>query len=737
MYELDSDFGSRVIVDKDARQLEISKLQDLLVGIHDPDVDTNGVEYVPGVSIIIPSWKGQDHLEKCLMSLIEQSIDGSRYEIIVVINGERDDSITLIESLVTQYPSRNIRILILAQASAGAARNLGISAARFEYTTFVDDDDFVGPQFLQQLLRVASPTNIAICPIINVSTAGDYDSESALNKNIVSQRSGPFLLKSAPWLIGFNACKLIPTASLQNLKYSDKLNSGEDICFMSALAVSGDYKAQLGTVSPEGSYYRVLRDDSISRQKLNFDFAVVQRLNVIQELESLRAWNSSGSDEMLLALIRAQAGFIVRYVKEHPSELGQVEDAIRQSEIRAFPWELLNTGKARDLVISYCFPPYSDTSAVVAAKAVVERGKIVDVISNVMLGVRHTDQSLNTIAGRFIENSIEISSTPSFAGWNHISDFVTKGLISANRQNAKIGGYETVYSRVLWPGSHFLAALFKIQHPRVIWSAEFSDPVSSDAAGQPRVGDLVRDELFASLNRGIATHGFKPLQSDSIFEWCEYLTYILADEILFTNENQREYMISKIADRKLRKLILDKSIVRHHPLPPSHSYQSMESLYSLSETVVNIGYFGAFYDNRGLGDVLTALQNTPANVQRDVRLHVFTNRSQDFGEEVRERGLLGIVKHQGYLPYLEFLNLATKFDVLMVNDVERDISMEINPFLPSKYSDYKGSGSKIWGVVDHGSALGRMNLDYKSNVGNGATALNAIISIHSDWLNRS
>ncbi|MHA7303927.1 glycosyltransferase [Arthrobacter sp. TMN-49] len=734
---VDVDFGPKMALDPKARMAEIQQLGFLLNAVRVAEVGSDEGQLAAGVSIIIPSWRGEDRLIRCLTSVVEQSVDPELLEIIVVVNGQRDKSIDLLNAFSQNYPKHRIRIFYVPTPSAGAARNLGIAAASREYTTFVDDDDYVGPKFIEEMLRVALPDRIAVSPIVNVSSEGVEDSDNALNTVIRSKSLLSFPLNSVPVLLGFNACKLIPTNALRGLRYSRELKSGEDICFMSSIAVSRNYQAQVGTIHPDGAYYRVLRDDSISRQELAYDFAVDQRLAVISQLEQMRAWDEGINDNLLVALSNSQAGFVSRYLDGHPEELKRIENSIDHHAIQDFPWKRLNAGKARDLVVSYCFAPYSDTSAVVAAKAIVERGRIVDVISNSMTGVRRIDSSLNTIAGRLIDGQFEVKSSPSFAGWAQISEFVRKGIVTADRQDARIDGYRTLYSRVLWPGSHFLAALFKLKHPKVVWTAEFSDPVSTDASGAPRSGELIRDDLFALFNRAVAAKGYRGIDSNSIFEWCEYVTYVLSDEVLFTNTNQRDYMLSKIADKKLRNLVLGKSRVRHHPVPPARSYSVVPSQYTLSESTINIGYFGAFYDNRGLTDVLTALMNTPSHIRRKIRLHVFTNRAEEFGREVAGMGLIGNVLYQGYLPYLEFLNLSTRFDVLMVNDVERGTNLDINPFLPSKFSDYKGSGAKIWGVLDEGSALSRMELDYTSVVGNSASALNALSCIYEDLIGLS
>ncbi|MBG0739164.1 glycosyltransferase [Paeniglutamicibacter antarcticus] len=729
----DIDYGSRMFTNSAARAAEIALLVRHTAPTQTKPVDVDPDGLLAGVTVVIPSFQGVDRIETCLGSLMDQELDPKRFEIILVINGPDDGTFELAQVLKARHLEHSLRVLFQAEAGAGAARNLGIAAARYSYLTFVDDDDYVGPLFLSALLNSAGPNCVAIAPIYNVDVEGLEDAENSLNKQILARAGNPFKLTAASSLVGFNACKLFPTAAILHTRYSEGLRSGEDICFMASVATAHAFDAVVSSKDRTGAYFRTLRDDSISRHPLDFDFAVQQRLDVIADLESLRPWDGSNNDALLTTLIRSQAGFIQRYLSDHTNERERIIGTIDASGIRNFPWPKINDNLAQDLVVSYCFAPYSDTSATVASKAIVERGKIVDVIYNNMNKVRRVDSNIETIAGRFIDKSFEIDAPASFAGWKQISEFVAKGISVADRQDARNGGYKSLYSRVLWTGSHFLAALFKLRHPAVKWTAEFSDPLSHDAKGERRKGDLVRDEMFEAFNRGIVSKGYASLATDNLFTWCEHITYVLADEIIFTNANQLEYMLSNISDKRLRRLVGEKAIVRVHPTPPPRSYHVMQSDYQLSSSVVNVGYFGAFYDNRGLMDVLTALVNAPVQVRQELRLHVFTNKAKDLSETVQRLGLTGIVKAQGYRPYLEFLNLSTRFDVLLVNDVERTGELPINPFLPSKYSDYLGSGRPIWGLVDEGSPLSSRQLEYRSMVGDSVSALRTIKSIHSDW----
>ena len=73
----------------------------------------------------------------------------------------------------------------------------------------------------------------------------------------------------------------------------------------------------------------------------------------------------------------------------------------------------------------------------------------------------------------------------------------------------------------------------------------------------------------------------------------------------------------------------------------------------------------------------------------------------------------------GFLPYL---NLTTRFDVLLITDFATRPHFDPNPFLPAKLADYLGSGSRIWAVHEPGSVLSTFEVDYSSELGDEVSA---------------
>jgi glycosyltransferase involved in cell wall biosynthesis len=102
------------------------------------------------VSIIVPAYKVQDYLSKCLDSLVSQTY--INIEIIVIDDGSPDNSL----SICKQYALRDSRIHLFTQKNAGvaAARMNGFLHSHGEWIMFVDADDYVSHNIINLMLQI-------------------------------------------------------------------------------------------------------------------------------------------------------------------------------------------------------------------------------------------------------------------------------------------------------------------------------------------------------------------------------------------------------------------------------------------------------------------------------------------------------------------------------------------------------------------------------------------------------
>ena len=94
---------------------------------------------MPKVSIIVPVYNVEEYLERCLDSLVNQTLKD--IEIIIVNDGSTDGSKEKIQKYINKY--KNIVYLEKENGGLSSARNYGIPYAKGEYIGFVDSDDYV------------------------------------------------------------------------------------------------------------------------------------------------------------------------------------------------------------------------------------------------------------------------------------------------------------------------------------------------------------------------------------------------------------------------------------------------------------------------------------------------------------------------------------------------------------------------------------------------------------------
>ena len=103
------------------------------------------------LSIIVPIYKVEPFLRKCIDSLLNQDLKAEEYEIILVDDGSPDNC----GKIADEYAAKFSHIRVIHQENGGlsAARNAGIDAAKGKYIQFVDSDDYLEPNVLGKLVN--------------------------------------------------------------------------------------------------------------------------------------------------------------------------------------------------------------------------------------------------------------------------------------------------------------------------------------------------------------------------------------------------------------------------------------------------------------------------------------------------------------------------------------------------------------------------------------------------------
>jgi len=211
------------------------------------------------VSVIVPVYKVEKYLNRCVNSILNQSY--KEIEIILINDGSPDNCPQMCDDLATEYS--NIRVIHQKNQGPSIARNLGIETASGKYIAFVDRDDFIHPSYIQFLKSEIEKHNvlISICSYHKTDKNTFYDNENQFKSDSVKindVQAFELLLENqelcAPW------AKLYDSSLFKNIKFP--INILYEDMFLAPQVFS---KAKELSISWEKLYYYNQEGDSIIR----------------------------------------------------------------------------------------------------------------------------------------------------------------------------------------------------------------------------------------------------------------------------------------------------------------------------------------------------------------------------------------------------------------------------------------------------------------------------------------
>ena len=130
----------------------------------------------PAVSVIIPVYMVEDYLRECLDSAVKQTL--SDIEIICVDDGSADSSAQIVEEYAAKYST--VQLIRKENGGQSSARNLGLDVAKGKYIYFLDSDDYLDLNTLEELYNKAEAENL---DILCFNCVPFFESEKIKNEN--------------------------------------------------------------------------------------------------------------------------------------------------------------------------------------------------------------------------------------------------------------------------------------------------------------------------------------------------------------------------------------------------------------------------------------------------------------------------------------------------------------------------------------------------------------------------
>lgn len=172
---------------------------------------------MPEISVIVPVYKVEPYLRRCVDSILDQTF--TDFELILVDDGSPDNC----PAICDEYAEQDDRVRVIHQGNGGlsAARNTGIDWAfansNSQWISFIDSDDWVHPKYLERL-RIAAGNKgfVSICGYIKTSGEAPSIDEESLNVSILDTDDF-YINHNVNAVVAWG--KLYPKEEFQNIRY--------------------------------------------------------------------------------------------------------------------------------------------------------------------------------------------------------------------------------------------------------------------------------------------------------------------------------------------------------------------------------------------------------------------------------------------------------------------------------------------------------------------------------------
>lgn len=241
----------------------------------------------PKVSIIIPVYNSENYLDKCISSILKQTLNG--IEIILVDDGSTDKS----EVICKKYKDSDNRVKFVRKKNGGvsSARNCGVSIAEGEFITFVDSDDYIESNMCEKLYTSAIENK---CDVV-------FSGMKSVNNKVISyiftdetkiyskeEACKLFFFDKEPFSPNYACGKLIKKTVCEKIKFREDIFLMEDALYCMELFLNCTSNIMFLN---EYLYNYVQRSGSASKhfnkKRITSYYALDELLNIARTMNKL------------------------------------------------------------------------------------------------------------------------------------------------------------------------------------------------------------------------------------------------------------------------------------------------------------------------------------------------------------------------------------------------------------------------------------------------------------------
>lgn len=217
------------------------------------------------ISVIIPTYKPQDYIWECLDSLNNQTFSKEYFEVIIILNGCNDPYLKQINDYIVIHKINNFILKQADTPGVSNARNIALDIAKGEYICFIDDDDWVSHNYLEELYKHAKPDVIPLCrPLSFLDGTTNYNPYYITKDYDHFHTEGRVSFTLPQRFFNGPVYKLIHRDVIGTRRFDVRFKNGEDSLFM---FLCSDRFKWVEFAESSCVYYRRFRHESASMRK--------------------------------------------------------------------------------------------------------------------------------------------------------------------------------------------------------------------------------------------------------------------------------------------------------------------------------------------------------------------------------------------------------------------------------------------------------------------------------------
>jgi len=257
------------------------------------------------VSVIVPAYNREKYLRRCIGSILNQTF--TDFELVIVDDCSTDNSF----EIYGDYGSRDPRVKIIRNGEnlgASLARKVGLDGSSGKYISFVDSDDYVGPDFLRDMHDVIVKGHDYVRTDFNMYRMGNTEYTYIRYPGFTNDFYDDFENITR----GFcTLCNSLVTRELYDRVRFPEFGYVEDLVITTQLRIKAENKIHIET----SSYYNTFNEDSIFKGRMTWE-KLQEIVNNLYGLVEILGDNGKDLSRCIKPIKLLIKGYFERFLKE-------------------------------------------------------------------------------------------------------------------------------------------------------------------------------------------------------------------------------------------------------------------------------------------------------------------------------------------------------------------------------------------------------------------------------------